>query len=216
MQQEQHTVQEESDDFGHSYCQPNSRDGRRPLAHKLTYVAQQNDTSGTVQRAVTFDDCTPSQESVILATHNRAMAMCTTAIAKLGRYNGTTPASVRTALNRHFHATSSAFAGWVRFNLRFLKWSAASPQYECESVQVGSRMGWAMWCVPFSDIELYPRWFALGDIDRRARWMIHEWVHRYGCNFDLGYAWESGYSSHGTTRALLNADSWAKFVYDIR
>ncbi len=54
------------------------------------------------------------------------------------------------------------------------------------------------------------------DIDQRARTMIHEWVHRYACRFDLGYEWEEGYSGHGTLRSLLNADPWAHFVYDIR
>ncbi|MCP4341229.1 MAG: DUF4157 domain-containing protein [Desulfobulbaceae bacterium] len=208
--------------FGPGKYSPQSAAGKQLLAHELTHTIQQNNSSmehssnpDTLRLAVSFDDCTSSQETLIQDTHERAIEMCGIAITKLGAYNGTAPADVRDALNRHFHATSSAFAGWIRLNLRYLKWASDSPQYECESVQIGSRMGWAMWCVPFSDIELYPRWFALADIDRRARWMIHEWVHRYGCNFDLGYAWEEGYSGHGTARSLINADPWAKFIYDI-
>ncbi len=202
---------------------PATGKGRRLLAHELTHVVQQDigmelrrPAASVIQRAVSYDECSPTQETTILDTHNRAIAMIDTARTKLASYNGTTPPEVRTALDTHFHATGTTFAGFMRFKLGNLKDASDSPQYECQSTQIGSRMGWSMWCVPFSDIELYPLWFAESDIDIRARTMIHEWEHRYGCKFDLGYGWQEGYSGHGTLRSLLNADSFARFVYDVR
>lgn len=46
--------------------------------------------------------------------------------------------------------------------------------------------------------------------------MIHEWLHRYSCRFDLGYEHSEGYSGHGAVRSLLNADSIAHFVIAVR
>lgn len=40
-------------------------------------------------------------------------------------------------------------------------------------------------------------------------------MHRYHCDLDLGYAWESDYGSHGSARQFLNADSYAMLAYDI-
>jgi hypothetical protein len=169
-----------------------------------------------LQRAVDYDECTTAEEAVVLGSHNHAMSMITNAVTKLNSYNGTTPTAVKTALDTHFHSSGTGLASWIAFNLNWLKGQAVSPTYECQKPQEGSLLGWAMWCVPWTDIELFPLWFAESSIDKRANTMIHEWVHRYGCNFDLGYEWESGYSGHGTLRALLNADPWAHLVYDLR
>jgi hypothetical protein len=141
--------------------------------------------------------------------------MMNTAMKKLDRYTGKRPVDVRRALKRHFHSPSTFVARVVARNLRRVRASATSPQYECQSVQVGRRLAWAMWCVPFSDIEIYPSWFA-ESVDRRAMTLIHEWFHRYACKFDLGYEWEEGYGRHGAPRSLLNADTFAHFVYDVR
>lgn len=169
-----------------------------------------------LHRSIDYDECTSAEEPVVLDSHNRAINMVQNAVTKLATYNGTTPVDTKNALDTHFHSSGTGLAAWIAINLEWLKGQSDSPTYECEKPQVGSRLGWSMWCVPFTDIELYPLWFAESDIDVRARTMIHEWVHRYGCNFDLGYEWEQGYSGHGTLRALLNADSWAHFVYDVR
>lgn len=199
---------------------PETRRGRHLLAHELAHVMQQTHPDGEcrrmIQRAVTVDDCDAGQESVIRDSHDRAMAMVQNAIDKLDRYDGTDPPEVHDALARHFHGTSTVLASWISMNFSLLKSMSDSPQYECESVQVGTRRGWSMWCMPFSDIELYPNWFADTDIDMRARTMIHEWVHRYGCNFDLGYFGSEGYGEHSTARSLLNADPWAWFCVDVR
>jgi hypothetical protein len=169
----------------------------------------------SIQRAVTFDACTAKQQKKILNAHRRARFMMNTAMKKLDRYTGKRPVDVRRALKRHFHSPSTFVARVVARNLRRVRASATSPQYECQSVQVGRRLAWAMWCVPFSDIEIYPSWFA-ESVDRRAMTLIHEWFHRYACKFDLGYEWEEGYGRHGALRSLLNADTFAHFVYDVR
>src|SRR5262249_22636245 len=127
------------------------------------------------------------------SSHTRAMDMVTNAVTKLRTYNGTTPADVKSALDKHFHSSGTNLAALIANDLDWLKGESVSPTYECEKPQVGTRLGWSMWCVPWTDIEFYPRWFAQPDIDRRARTMIHEWVHRYACNFDLGYELQRGH-----------------------
>jgi hypothetical protein len=180
----------------------------------LVHTIQQTGGSPRLQR-IRYDKCTPTQESTVLDSHNRAIEMLDNAITKLGTYNGTTPADVRTSMNRHFHGTSSALAAWIRFNLRYLRLFVNMPQSECQSTQSIPNPAWTMWCVPFTDIELYPNWFS-SSRDYRAALMIHEWVHHYGCNFDLGYVSSTGYSGHSTARALLNADPWQWLIYEIR
>lgn len=75
---------------------------------------------------------------------------------------------------------------------------------------------WDAWCVPFTDIRVCsPNYFRRDDT-RRSTTLIHEWVHRYGCNFDLGYEGSDEFSGSGTGRALFNADPWAKLVRDVQ
>ena len=72
----------------------------------------------------------------------------------------------------------------------------------------------SFWCVPLADIRLCSIYFGHGPT-KRSTTLIHEWVHKYGCNFDLGYEHEPDYGSHGTVRQLLNADSFSSFVRDV-
>lgn len=199
----------------------NTDEGRRLFSHELVHVLQQkgekSQSAGmSLQRAVTYDDCSTGQQSIVLDSHNRAREMLRNAITKLSGYNGTTPADVATSLRANFHGSSRILAGIILRNILQVWVNSDSPQYECESVQEGTTLAWAMWCVPFTDIELYPNWFSETDIDIRARTMIHEWFHRYACMFDLGYHWEAEYPSHGTIRALNNADPYAYLIYEIR
>jgi hypothetical protein len=73
----------------------------------------------------------------------------------------------------------------------------------------------AIWCVPWTDIRVYPLFYSNPELNYRGSTLLHEWMHRYHCDLDLGYAWESDYGSHGTTRQFLNADSYAMLAYDI-
>jgi len=200
--------------FGGGEYKQGTVQGRRLLAHELAHTIQQSNNTSRLQR-ITFDNCSSERQWTIRNAQSRAIDMLNNAITKLGTYNGTIPADVRTALDSHFHATSSAFAGWIRFNLRYLKMFVDLPQYECQNTQSRPNPAWTRWCIPFTDILLYPNWFGFST-DVQARILIHEWVHHYGCNFDLGYRESPGYPGHGTIRSLLNADPWAWLVYDIR
>lgn len=46
--------------------------------------------------------------------------------------------------------------------------------------------------------------------------LIHEWVHKYGCNLELGYSHEADYSDQWTITVLLNADPFAVSVQDVQ
>ena len=200
--------------FGGGEYKQGTVQGRKLLAHELAHTIQQSNNTSRLQR-ITFDNCSSERQGTIRNAQSRAIDMLNNAITELGTYNGTIPADVRTALNSHFHATSSAFAGWIRFNLRYLKMFVDLPQYECQNTQSRPNAAWTRWCIPFTDILVYPNLFGFST-DVQARILIHEWVHHYGCNFDLGYRESPGYPGHGTIRSLLNADPWAWLVYDIR
>jgi Domain of unknown function (DUF4157) len=200
--------------FGQDQYAPGTKEGQQLLAHELAHTIQQTHGIHMLQR-ISFDSCSPAQEDTVKKSHSRAIEMLDNAIKKLKDYDGTTPPDVKTSLDTHFHSSSSGFAGWIRFNLRYLKLFVDLPQYECHSIQSRQNPAWTQWFIPLTDIELYPKWFATS-IDTQARMLIHEWVHKYGCNFDLGYKSNPGYSTHGTLRSLLNADPWAWLVYDIR
>lgn len=90
----------------------------------------------------------------------------------------------------------------------FVDWA----QYEChEDERNGRALATTLWCVPFTDIRLWKPWFTKG-LDERANTLVHEWMHKYDCAFDLGYDFDPEYESSGTIRALLNADPYANLV----
>jgi hypothetical protein len=205
--------------FGAGQFSPGTASGRRLLAHELAHVVQQGDQAGngTIQR--TAATCPSGWSTAVRADHSRALGMIDTARSKLAAYDGTTPAVVKTALNRHFKASSSGFAGWVSANLWFLRNMARLASYDCEDTSSwwcsSGNTAKTFWCVPFVDIRVcQPAYFAHSDPER-AETLIHEWVHKYGCNFDLGYSHEPDYPSQWTITALVNADPWSEFVQDV-
>jgi hypothetical protein len=167
-----------------------------------------------LQRAISYDACSSAEQTTIRDSHARAMELVDNALTKLAAYDGTNPAEVRSGLSTHLKSTSTFVAWAVGNHLRNAKSGAVDATYECNPH--GTSRGWSAWCVPFTDIELHPAWFADTDIDARARTMIHEWLHRYDCRFDLGYEHSEGYSGQGTITSLLNADSMAHFVISVR
>jgi len=80
----------------------------------------------------------------------------------------------------------------------------------------GGTLAWAAWCVPLFDIRVCKPEFFNKSSEERATTMIHEWVHKYGCNFDFGYSHDPDYSEQWTATALLNADPFAVFVRDVQ
>ena len=209
--------------FGAGQLSPETRGGRRLIAHELAHVVQQEtgSRSNLVQR---YSGCSASQDTIVTDDHKRARSMLSNAIAAVSSYNGTTPAKVFNALSTHFHgSTSNAFATWINVNLRFLwavTWMAG---YDCYTGGLfegtwacgPSALATTFWCVPGVNIRLCPSYFGQGPTERSTT-LIHEWVHKYGCNFDLGYEGEAEYPQNMTLTQLLNADSFSSFIRDVQ
>lgn len=210
--------------FANGKYAPKTDAGKELIAHELMHLVQQtqNVQRNIIQRR---SGCSSSQDTIITEDHRRAREMLSNAIDVVSSYNGTNPAKVRNALSAHFHsATSNAFATWINLNLRILwalTWMAG---YKCYTGGIVERT-WAcrsdnelattFWCVPGIDIRLCPSYFSQSAIERSTT-LIHEWIHKYGCNFDLGYEHEKKYSKNRTVTQLLNADSFANFIRDVQ
>ena len=165
--------------------------------------------------------CPADWLTTVQADHARGLDMLDRAIAVLGAYDGTNPPTVHTALDNSFHASSSAFAGWVRVNLRLLRLMAPMAGYKCETTGQSAWCGpgtlaETAWCVPLFDVRVCASIYFDQSPLERSTTLIHEWVHKYGCNFDLGYRGEPGYVGGSTLRALVNADPFAQLVKDIQ
>ncbi len=205
--------------FGAGQYQPWTDSGKRLLAHELTHLGQQENGHIVRRNSETCGPCRSDWETIVDPDHDRALNMLDTAISKLASYDGTNPTDVKDALEKRFKASSSAFATWINLNLRYLRLLAPLAGYQCQKSDCGrcnvpNRYGWSAWCVPFTDIRVCdPVYFGMSD-RRRSMGLIHEWVHKYGCNFDFGYCSGSDCPG-GTTRSLFNADPWAKLVLDI-
>jgi hypothetical protein len=209
--------------FGAGRFAPATPEGRRLLAHELAHVVQQE---GGVRRNVIQrrSGCSDDQDKTISDDHTRARKMLSNAIDAVASYDGTDPAKVHDALAKHFHgATSNAFATWINVNLRLLNAVTWMAGYQCYTGGIferrwackGSALATTMWCVPDVDIRLCPSYFGQDDTERSTT-MIHEWVHKYGCNFDLGYEGGKEYGENTTLEQLLNADSFSSFIRDVQ
>ena len=210
--------------FGAGQFAPATHEGRQLLAHELVHTVQQGQgvRRNVIQRR---SGCSSGQDTIISDDHARARTMLSDAISTVSSYDGSSPTKVFNALSTHFHgATSNAFATWINVNLRFL-WSLTwMAGYECYT---GGLLGrnWAcsspnelattFWCVPAVDIRLCPPYFGASPTERSTT-MIHEWIHKYGCNFDLGYEHEPDYPTNLTVTQLLNADSFSSFIRDVQ
>ncbi|MBK6931955.1 MAG: hypothetical protein IPH12_14265 [Saprospirales bacterium] len=176
--------------------------------------------TGSYQGGVSYQGCTSAQSATIDADVSFALEMLDTAIAKISRYDGTNPAEVHTSLDNNFGGiTNSFFAGWIKLNLYLLKGMGPWAGYDCVANGDGfcgtTTMAYTIWCVPFFDIRICdPYYFSHSPLDRSTT-IIHEWVHKYGCNFDLGYDWEPDYPDNSAITQLFNADSFAEFVKDV-
>jgi len=206
--------------FGSGLLASGTNFSRKIIAHELVHVMQQRRASKTIIRR--RSGCS---KATITKDHDRARKMVARAITKVSSYDGTTPKKVYDALNKHFHgATSKTFAAWINLNLRFLLLASRMAGYVCytggffeKRWACGSQRTLAstFWCVPGVDIRLCPSYFRLKSPRDRSTTMIHEWVHKYGCNFDLGYNFEPKYRRNSTITQLINADSFASFVRDV-
>jgi hypothetical protein len=209
--------------FNSGKYNPDSSTGKHLLAHELTHTIQQearlkNTDQSDIQR---YGGCSTTEDATINTDVSTALSWLNGAIANLASYDGTTPANVHSALAAHFNgSTSRSFGYWVMTNLIYLRGVAWIAGYQCETTGGSiwactgpSKLATTFWCVPGVDIRLCPGYFS-SSTSARAKTLIHEWVHKYGCNFDMGYEHNPDYGGNGTLTQLLNADSFANFVRD--
>jgi hypothetical protein len=182
---------------------------RRTLARDVTTAP------GPLPDGIKCKSCSDDQAGQIGGAHERGKLLARNAIAKLNAYDGHSPGEVREALNHHFHTTSTDAARLVASALLQVTRQVSGTSYVCKSTPNGSTEAMAIWCVPWTDIRVYPLFYSNPELNYRGSTLLHEWMHRYHCDLDLGYAWEPDYSSHGTTKQFLNADSYAMLAYDI-
>jgi hypothetical protein len=186
----------------------------------LQRTAGNRAVAAMIARKVTYDECSASQQSQIGDAHTRAKEMANAAIKKLRDYDGTNPAEVMTALKKHFNSESKIVARIVANNLAQVVPKVDDVQYECHAEQEGNEEAQALWCIPWSDIKVFPLWYGSSRgtkiLDERASTLIHEWMHRYACKLDVGYEWEKDYADHSTIRQLANADPYGMLCFDVR
>lgn len=118
---------------------------------RLASGLRRGDRAPLLQRAISYDACSSSEETVISDSHSRAMDLVSNALTKLNAYDGTKPADVRTALQSHLKSTSTVVAWGVGNHLRAARDGARDATYECNPH--GTSRGWSAWCVPFTDID---------------------------------------------------------------
>lgn len=143
------------------------------------------------------------------------------AISEVSKYDGTSPSKVKTALVKHFGgASSSTFASWINVNLKYLRLVTPMSGFTCSpssgSLCGSSTLAVTIWCVPFVDVRICSPYYFSFPQEERSSTIIHEWAHKYGCNFDVAYDWQSKYDELSTFMQLLNADSFGEFVKDIQ
>jgi hypothetical protein len=164
---------------------------------------------------ITCKSCSDDQAAQIGAAHERAKLLARNAIAKLNAYDGNTAGDVRDALNRNFHDTSAGAARAVARALGLVVGRVNGTTYVCKAEANGSTEAMAIWCVPFTDIRVYPLFYSNPSVNYRGSTLLHEWMHRYHCDLDLGYSWESDYGSNSSTAQFWNADAYATLAYEI-
>jgi hypothetical protein len=187
----------------------------RPAAAPRTLARDTTTAPGPLPDGIKCKSCSDDQAGQIGAAHQRGKLIARNAIAKLNAYDGNSPSEVRDALNHHFHTSSVNAARLVASALLQVTREVSGTSYVCHSKPNGSTEAMALWCLPWTDIRVYPLFYSNPDVNYRGSTLLHEWMHRYHCDLDLGYEWEPDYTSHGSTRQFFNADSYAMLAYDI-
>jgi hypothetical protein len=161
------------------------------------------------------NSCSNDQAAQIGAAHQRAKQLARNAIDKLIVYDGKSAGDVRDALSRNFHDTSKGTARAVASALLQVMRSASGTSYVCKAKANGSNEAMALWCLPFTDIRVYPLFYSSTELNYRASTLLHEWMHRYHCDLDLGYSYDPDYASHSKSRQFWNADAYSTLAYEI-
>ena len=161
--------------------------GNAAVAARLQAVAVQRES---------YDECDATHKEQIQEAHNRAKRLVQITVAKLRVYRGLNPDQpgyaaefpIRQALLTHFHTTSAAVGRFIADSLVHLLYMCHHVQYECHAGErSGSDYAKTLWCIPFTDISIYQRFFDVSDLDFKAGTLVHEWCHKYLCALDVGY-----------------------------
>jgi hypothetical protein len=162
---------------------------------------------------ISYDDCTKDQMHLIDQSDLHALIMLDKSIEKLANFPDADSQKVVGILQTRLGLGAIA-AEMAKSGLETLRSSVSDGerQYECEAEQDDPKeLASTIWCVPFTDIHINPKWFAEPDIDTRGEALIHEWLHWYECTLDLGY----DPNDPNPILANMNADSWSLLVLDL-
>jgi hypothetical protein len=185
---------------------------RSAIAERL--LARDVTVTATLPDGITCKSCSSDQAAQIGAAHQRGKLLARNAIAKLITYHGG-PGEIHDALMRNFHDASEATARDVAQALAGVIALVPGTGYVCKAEANGSTEAMALWCVPYTDIRVYPLFYSNTSVNYRGSTLLHEWMHRYHCDLDLGYSWESDYTSNSHRRQSWNADAYSTLAYEI-
>jgi hypothetical protein len=170
--------------------------------------------TATLPDGITCNSCSADQAAQIGAAHQRGKVLAHNAVAKLITYHGA-PGEVHDALSRNFHDASEDTARDVARALAGVIALVPGTGYVCKAEANGSTEAMALWCVPYTDIRVYPLFYSNTSVNYRGSTLLHEWMHRYHCDLDLGYSWEPDYKSNSHRRQSWNADAYSTLAYEI-
>ena len=172
-----------------------------------------------------YDGCSRNEEDILFLDNTKARRMMECSIDKLKIYDGIAPKEVQDALiNNYGGAQSKLFGNFIKFLLRWVRFSSVDAEYKCvrevvtnpSPVECGpATSAWSFPAIQFTDVRICSgNYFASSDLDR-AGTLVHEWFHLYYVAGDPAYQWDPRYEDLSTLRQLLNADSFSQLVKDL-
>jgi hypothetical protein len=207
-------------------------------AHELTHVVQQTGVvqlfipnSGSVslqtnaqlkvQRANTYNDCTPAQRTAIQNAFNRARGKVNAAVTAVQTADSSHPtiaAHTRTLLNTHFHTTKKDDIQTILNRFRDIQRAfTAGVNFECETDCESGVQGYVykflFWHL--GRVHICFNGFTQETASEQEAIIIHEVAHRFAGVGDKAYVYESDYASLSPKKAMDNADSYAYFAIQI-
>lgn len=186
------------------------------LLHRTETVnVVERTTDGTIQRAVDTEDCKTSDIALVQASHDRAIKILETAIARLTASPVT--ASTQTHFANHFGGYGSTRRDVVvvhfRRDLSLLKDNEMT--YECESECEPGEPAYTYWI--FGDIHICLPWLRSEGLTERGESFIHE-MHHWDTprgHLDLGYHQNNVDNDTTWIVAVNNADAYSELAQDL-
>jgi hypothetical protein len=189
--------------FGAGQFTPDTDAGRRLLAHELSHVIQQSSGARSMVQRVA-STCPPDWLKTVTSDHIEALdlaartAFLVESWAKSGDKGN--DEMIRSAIARNFKTTDPAAQVSVGKTVSEVFWKVIKgakekpDAYDCDSFpsiwcpkEVVA--GGALPCKPEPSIRVCDKkYFRSGYSKReRASFLVHEWMHKYGCMEDVVY-----------------------------